>query len=86
MGRFVNLTQTPEERQEKYNLAISLGVTPSWARRIRDWRLTKIERSFHLAFDKTYRNAPVLKPYAQFLLPGFTPNPLGPNPREQEPL
>ena len=50
MGNFklVNLDQTKEERLEKYWLARSLGVNPSWARRMRDWRLIKIERQFDL--------------------------------------
>jgi len=71
MPKFVNLWQSKEERREKYALAISLGVNYSWARVMRDWRLSKIERLFHLMFDEHYRNAPILKPYAQFVLPGF---------------
>ena len=69
--KFVNLWQTADERREKYSLCLSLGVNPAWARAMRDWRLAKIERRFNLCFDETFRNAPVLKPYAQFLLPGF---------------
>jgi len=45
---FVNLHQTPQERQGKYNLVISMGGTPALARRFRDCRLAKIERLFGL--------------------------------------
>ena len=44
----VNWWQTPQQRQEKYWLARSLGVNASWARRMRDWPLRKIERRFNL--------------------------------------
>jgi len=46
--KFVNLWQSPEERSEKYWLARSLGANSSWANRLRDWRLSKIERFFNL--------------------------------------
>lgn len=45
---YVNLNQTPEERKQKYWLARSCGVNSSWANRMRDWRLRKIERRFNL--------------------------------------
>lgn len=48
----INLWQTAEERQGKYWLAISFGATPNNARRMRDWRLVKIERLFNLAPSK----------------------------------
>lgn len=86
MATFVNLYQTKEERQEKYHLARSLGVNSHLANRMKDWRLSKIERLFHLCFNEHYRNAPVFKPYAQFLLPGFTINPHGPPTSAGEPL
>jgi len=73
MSNFVNLWQSPEDRQAKYHLARSLGVDYRWARRMRDWRLSKIERLFHIQFQEQYNNAPIIAPYAQFLLPGFTP-------------
>lgn len=73
-SRFVNLWQTAEERKEKYHLCKSLGVNFAWAMVMRDWRLSKIEQLFHLYFPKTYRNAPIMAPYAQFLLPGFQPD------------
>jgi len=69
--KFINLWQTKEERQQKYHLALSLGVSRDWARAMRDWRLSKIERLFGLNFPDHYRNAPVYYPYAQFVLPGF---------------
>lgn len=47
-SRLVNLWQTAEERQAKYWLAISLGATPDLSRRMRDWRLAKIERHYNL--------------------------------------
>lgn len=40
---YVNLWQTKEERQGKYWLCRSLGVNSSWATRMRDWHLTKVE-------------------------------------------
>lgn len=33
-----------EERRERYQLAVSLLIPPSWARVIRDWRDTKFRR------------------------------------------
>ena len=71
MNNLVNLWQTNEERQNKYHLALSLGVSPKWARVMRDWRLSKIERKFGLNFYRHYRNAPVFEVYAQFRLEGF---------------
>lgn len=44
----VNLWQSPGERRDKYHLVLSLGVNTSWAIRMRDWRLSKIERFFGL--------------------------------------
>lgn len=46
--KLVNLTQTKEDRQAKYWLAKSLGAHTSLAERMRDWRLSKIERFFNL--------------------------------------
>ena len=40
----VNLNQTAQERQAKYRLALSLGAMPCHARRMRDWRESKIRR------------------------------------------
>jgi len=68
---WVNLWQSSEERQEKYHLARSLGCSPEWAQKMRDWRLSKIERLFGLDFPDHYNNAPVYHPYAQFVLPNF---------------
>ena len=42
----VNLNQTTQERQFKYQYALSLGAQPGHARRMRDWRLPKINRRF----------------------------------------
>ena len=44
----INLNQTPSERKAKYDYAISLGANPAHARRMRDWRMPKIERRFGL--------------------------------------
>jgi len=44
----VNLHQTSQERSEKYWLVRSLGANASHSRRMRDWRLSKIERRFNL--------------------------------------
>ena len=60
--KFVNLWQTAEERQQKYHLALSLGVNSSWARALRDWPLSKIERFFNVEFSI---------PFAQATLPRF---------------
>ena len=49
--QLINLWQSKEERQEKYWLARSLGLHFTHARRLRDWRLSKIERYFNL--DRT---------------------------------
>ena len=46
--KLVNLHQTKEARQSKYWLARSLGMNSYWAIAMRDWRLSKIERLFHL--------------------------------------
>ena len=46
--KFINLWQSNEERQQKYWLARSLGANHHHARRMRDWRLSKIERRFGL--------------------------------------
>ena len=40
----VNLNQTAQERQAKYQLALSLEAKPCLAARMRDWRETKIKR------------------------------------------
>lgn len=52
----VNLWQTKEERREKYHLCRSLGCNASHAQRMKDWRLTKIERFFNLT-PKSYLRA-----------------------------
>ncbi len=44
--KWINLVQSSEERQQKYWLAISCGASPAQARRMRDWRLSKIERLY----------------------------------------
>jgi len=41
----VNLNQTPTQRKHKYDLALSLGVNPAHARRMRDWHENKIRRA-----------------------------------------
>ena len=56
---FVNFTQSSEERSQKYWLARSLGASASTANRLRDWRLSKIERFYHLL--ETYN--PITKKY-----------------------
>lgn len=44
--KLVNLWQTSEERSQKYWLARSFGANGSLADRMRDWRLSKIERCY----------------------------------------
>jgi len=44
----VNYSQTPEERSQKYWLARSCGANSYTAKRMRDWRIAKIERYFGL--------------------------------------
>jgi hypothetical protein len=44
MFRLINIFQTKEDRRAKYWLALSLGFNSAWARRMRDWRLAKLER------------------------------------------
>jgi len=44
----INLWQSPEDRREKYHLCRSLGCNSYHAKRMRDWRLPKIERLFNL--------------------------------------
>ena len=46
--RLVNLNQTKEERVEKYWLIKSCGGSRNDANKMRDWRLSKIERFFGL--------------------------------------
>lgn len=41
----VNLTQTSDERRDKYMLLLDLGYSTSHARRMRDWRWSKIKIS-----------------------------------------
>lgn len=48
----VNFSQSKEERLGKYWLAKAEGASASLAGRMRDWRLSKIERFFGL--DQTY--------------------------------
>lgn len=48
MLKYVNLWQSPEDRMRKYWLARSLGANPSWARVMRDWRLSALERRLGL--------------------------------------
>lgn len=45
----VNLKQTPEERRAKFWLCRSMGYNNAQSRRMRDWRLAKIERCLGLA-------------------------------------
>lgn len=44
----VNLWQSSEERRQKYWLCRSLGANQAQATRMRDWRLSKIERLYNL--------------------------------------
>lgn len=46
--QLVNFNQTPEERQVKYRLALGLGANSALARRMRDWRESKIKRAYGL--------------------------------------
>lgn len=46
--RFINLWQSSEERRAKYWLVRTCGGSDSLAQRMRDWRLSKIERHFNL--------------------------------------
>ena len=50
LTKFVNLWQSQEERQEKYWLCRSLGLSVDSARRMRDWHQTKID-----LYLKTFR-------------------------------
>lgn len=59
--RLVNYSQTNEERSEKYHLVISCGGTCLDAQKMRDWRLSKIERFYHLT--ETYN--PSTKEYGR---------------------
>ena len=54
MRRWVNIYQTKEERQEKYGLVRSCGGTCYDAQRMRDWRLSKVERCYGLT--ETYNS------------------------------
>lgn len=74
---FVNLKQTAEERRQKYWLLKCLGVNASWACKMRDWPLAKIERRFGLDGLRDSFKLDPSGPYAQFLLPGLTPHPHG---------
>lgn len=56
--KLINLWQSSEERQEKYHLARSCGANNSWARRMRDWRLSKIERLYNLKPTVTDKTLP----------------------------
>lgn len=69
--KLVNLTQTSEERQGKYYLAKSFGINSAWAAKMRDWRLSKLERFFNLEpTDKMLPEAVRLHTHAfQFVLP-----------------
>jgi hypothetical protein len=42
LTKFVNLLQTPEERQDKYAFCRSFGLSVHRARVLRDWHWTKI--------------------------------------------
>lgn len=46
--RWINYSQMPSERREKYWLVISCGGSYYDAQKMRDWRLSKIERFFGL--------------------------------------
>jgi len=71
--KFINLWQSSEERKAKYWLLRSLGANSYHAMRMRDWRLSKIERLFNLPsyhsptlIDKEYHIAgPVAPSVAQ---------------------
>jgi len=40
----VNLHRSQEERRDQYNLLRACGFAVSWARQMRDWRMSKIDR------------------------------------------
>lgn len=44
MSGLINLYQSQAHRRSKYWLARSMGYNPAWARTMRDWRLTALER------------------------------------------
>lgn len=46
--KLINLWQSSDHKRAKYWLARSCSANPSHARRIRDWRLSKIERCYNL--------------------------------------
>lgn len=48
---FVNLWQTKEERQLKYWLCRSIGLSPEVSRRMRDWHLTKVEQYIDIFYS-----------------------------------
>lgn len=56
--KFINLWQSKDERQEKYHLARSLGANYAHARRMRDWRLNKIERYFNVEVTPAHKLSP----------------------------
>jgi hypothetical protein len=47
-NHWINYFQDRKSRSEKYHLAKALGANEDQARRMRDWRLSKIERRFGL--------------------------------------
>ena len=53
-SHLVNYRQTLEERRAKFHLCRSMGCNNSRARRMRDWRLSKIERC--LGLEETFNN------------------------------
>lgn len=54
MRVLINLWQTQEERRGKYWLCRAGGMNRNQATRMKDWRLSKIERFFGL--EPTYTN------------------------------
>ena len=48
----VNLYQSPEQRMEKYYFCRGLGQNCAWAKRMRDWRWTKLYRFFNIPIPK----------------------------------
>jgi len=44
----VNLHQTPEQRREKYDFVRGLGLSSYHAKKMRDWRWSKLYRFFNI--------------------------------------
>ena len=53
--KLINMGQSSEERISKYRLCRDLGASVWQAQRMRDWRLSKIERLFDLVTSNKFK-------------------------------